>query len=292
VLPKNGGYGGWNGHRVYGSVPFLIDADYVAYLDDDNLVSPTQYANMLREVIRTKSKWGYCLRYLIDENSKRVGEDNCESLGSISHTVEGPGSYLIDTSCYLLDRDLAISAGPIWNARFRDPQGRPCPDRELCKALLQNAPHVAIRTHHLGYRLGSTALSVKPDFFIQGNQKFGYDFEKYQDIYIFHFSPKATANFLEARLKYHTRSFALEEWQMTLLRGLDGLHGGKFNLLNGFANQGNICENATVLVSLCNPGDIPLDLLKKRTDLRRIVYTLESPNVRHQGQWNVAFVWN
>jgi glycosyltransferase involved in cell wall biosynthesis len=290
VLPKNVGAGGWCGHRVYGSLPFLVDADYVAYLDDDNLVSPTQYAEMLREVIKTKSKWAYCLRYLIDENGNRTGDDNCESLGGICHSIDGPGEYLIDTSCYFMERELAIMAGPIWNTRFRDPQGRPNPDRELCKALLQGAPHVAIRKHLLGYRLGSTSLSVKPEFFIHGNRVFGYDFEKFQDIYIFHFSPKATADFLAARREYSKRSFALEEWQMTLMRALDGLNGGKFNLLNGFTNLNNIPENAVVLASLCNPGDLPLEFLKKRTDLRRLVYTLESPNVRHQGQWNVAFL--
>ncbi|AGE57550.1 glycosyl transferase [Acanthocystis turfacea Chlorella virus NTS-1] len=290
VLPKNIGYGGWNGHRVYGSLPFLIDADYVAYLDDDNIVSPTQYADMLRELIKTKSKWAYCLRYLIDESGNRVGEDNCESLGGISHTVEGPGAHLIDTSCYLLDRDLAILAGPVWNARFRDPEGRPEPDRELCKVLLQGAPHVAIRKHHLGYRLGSTGLSVKPEFFIHGNAMFGYDFEKYQDIYIFHFTPKATADLLAARRMYSQRSFALEEWQLGTMRGLDGLNGGKFNLLNGFTNINNIPENATVLVNMCNPGELPLEFLKKRQDLRRLVYTLESPNVRHQGQWSLGFL--
>jgi hypothetical protein len=74
------------------------------------------------------------------------------------------------------------------------------------------------------------------------------------------------------------------------MRGLDGLNGGKFNLLNGFANINNIPENATVLVSMCNPGELPLEILKKRQDLRRLVYTLESPNVRHQGQWSLAFL--
>lgn len=290
VLPKNVGYGGWNGHRVYGSVPFLIDADYIAYLDDDNVVSQTQYADLLREIVKTKSKWGYCLRYLMDSEGNRVGEDNCESLGGISHTVEGPGAYLIDTSCYLLDRDLAIMAGPIWNAKFRDSRGRPEPDRELCKTLLASAPYSVVRKHHLGYRLGSTSLSVKPEFFYFGNQTMGYDFEKFDDIYIFHFSHKATNDFLNARKQYSTRSFALDEWQMTLLRGLDGFNNGNFNLLNGFSNAPNIPENATVLVSLCNPGELPLDMLKERKDLRRIVYTLESPNIRHAGQWNITFL--
>jgi glycosyltransferase involved in cell wall biosynthesis len=287
VLPKNVGSGGWNGHRVFGSVPFLINADYVAYLDDDNIVDPKQYADLLRSIVANKTKWSYCLRYLMGADGNRVGEDNCESLGGISHAVYGPGNYLIDTSCYMIERDLAIAAGPIWNARFRDPEGRPEPDRELCKTLLMSAPHSVVRKHHLGYRLGSTTLSVKPEFFEQGNRTFGYDFEKFDDIYVFHFSQKATEDFLVARKEYGRRSFALDEWQLTLLRGLDGLHGGKYNLLNGFSNVPNIPEDAIVLVTMCNPGELPLEFLEKRKDLNRIVYTLESPNIRHAGQWSV-----
>ena len=286
VLPKNVGAGGWCGHRVYGSLPFLVDADYVTFLDDDNVVSPTQYADMLRGIIVNKAKWSYCLRYIMDADGKQLCLDNCESLGGISHSVDGPGNYLIDTSCYMIERDLAVAAGPIWNTRFRDPEGKPNPDRELCKTLLMSAPHVAIRKHHLGYRLGSTALSVRPEFFVRGNNFFGYDFEKFQDIYVFHFSQKATEDFLVARKQYGHQSFALAEWQMTLLRGLDGLNGGKYNLLNGFSNVPNIPESATVLVTLCNPGELPLEFLEKRKDLTRLVYTLESPNVRHAGQWS------
>ena len=45
-----------------------------------------------------------------------------------------------------------------------------------------------------------------------------------------------------------------------------------------------------MLVTLCNPGEIPLDFLKQRVDLNRIVYTLESPNIRHSGQWNAQWL--
>jgi hypothetical protein len=77
---------------------------------------------------------------------------------------------------------------------------------------------------------------------------------------------------------------------MTLLKGLDGLHGGKFNLLNGFSNYPNIPKSAVVLVTLCQPAEIPFDFLKQRQDLCRIVYTLESPNIRHAGQWNAQWL--
>lgn len=291
TLPKNVGSGGWNGHRMYGSIPWLVDSDYIAYLDDDNIVTPTHYSDLLRGIVKNpENKWAYCLRSLIDKDGNTIGYDNCESLGGISHTVAGRGDYLIDTSCYLIERDLAITLSPTWNAKFRDDRGRPEPDRELAKNLLMSAPHAVIRKHSLGYRIGSTGLSVSGNFFERGNQIFGYDFGKFEDIHIFHFSQKATEDFLVARHKYSQKSFSLDEWQMTLLRGLDGLNGGKFNLINGFTNFPNIPHGATVLVSLCNPGDVPLDFLAQRPDLHRIVYTLESPNIRHSGQWNAQWL--
>lgn len=291
VLPKNVGAGGWNGHKVYGSIPWLVESNYIAYLDDDNIVTPTHYSDLLRGIIENPgNKWAYCLRFLINEDGNLVGKDNCESLGGISHTVAGRSDYLIDTSCYLIERDLAITLAPTWNAKFRDDRGRPEPDRELCKNLLMSASYAVIRKHSLGYRIGSTGLSVSGNFFERGNRVFGYDFGKFEDIYIFHFSQKATENFMVARHKYHERSYALDEWQMTLLRGLDGLNGGKYNLINGYSNYPNIPHGATVLVSLCNPSEIPLDFLAQRLDLHKIVYTLESPNIRHQSQWNSSWL--
>lgn len=287
TLPQNVGSGGWNGHKVYGSVPWLVNADYISYLDDDNVVTPTHYSDLLRGIIKNpENKWAYCLRYLIDKDGNTIGKDNCESLGGISHTVAGRSDYLIDTSCYLIERDLAITLAPTWNAKFRDDRGRPEPDRELCKNLLMAAPYALVRKHSLGYRIGSTGLSVSGNFFERGNQMFGYDFGKFDDIYIFHFSQKATDDFMVARHKYHERSYALDEWQMGLLRKSDGLNGGKYNLINGYSNYPNIPHGATVFVSLCNPGEIPLDFLAQRPDLHKIVYTLESPNIRHQSQWN------
>lgn len=283
-LPQNVGADGWNGHRVYGSFPWLVDADFVAFLDDDNTVDPTHYARLAEACIKNKVPWAYSLRRIVDEDGKRVCDDNCESLGGISHTVLGPGDYLIDTSCYLVDRNLAVSASTAWNRKFRTP-GVLEADREFAQALLSSAPYVVVRKHSVAYRVGSTTRSVNANFFVKGNETFGYDFAAKSDLYVFHFSPKATKDFLSSRRK-NDRSYALDEWQPTLMRGLDA----RYNLIDGFSNCPNIPNGATVLVNLCNPGELPLDFFKQRGDLHKIVYTLESPNVRHQGQWNARWL--
>jgi hypothetical protein len=155
--------------------------------------------------------------------------------------------------------------------------------------LLATAPHAVVRKHSLGYRLGSTSISVKPEFFVHGNEMFGYDFAKHDDIYVFHFSPQATAAYLASR-KDRTRSHVLDEWQMTLMNGIDGYRGNGFNLIDGFSNYPNIPTGAVVLVTMCNANDVPVEFFKTRKDLRRIVYTLESPNFRHQSQWSKMFL--
>jgi hypothetical protein len=301
VLPYNVGAGGWCGHRVYGAWPWLVDADYVAFLDDDNTFDPGHLSGLLRAAVDAAGAaedgvaWAHSLRRIVDGEGRDVCVDACESLGGIAPTVCGPGDRLVDTSCYLLDRELALAASPAWNARFRDP-ARPNPDRALARALL-DVPHGVVRRHSVAYRAGSTADSVSPEFFLRGNAARALDFSR-PDLYVFHFSPRATTDALAAvrDLAAGTagRSRALDEWQMTLLRGL----AGRWNLLDGYACSGfvpgqaepapggHLPRGAAVLVTLCQPEQAPWGLLAQRADCWRIVYTLESPNVRHAGQWD------
>ena len=39
-LPENTGRNGWNGHRVYATMPLLSNADYILFLDEDNWFEP------------------------------------------------------------------------------------------------------------------------------------------------------------------------------------------------------------------------------------------------------------
>ena len=294
VLPRNVGAGGWNGHRVYAGIPPILDADFVCYLDDDNAVDPDHYRDLLSACLGNDTRWAHSLRRIVDRDGKRVCDDNCESLGGITHTVNGMGDYLIDTSCYMLRRDLAVDLAPVWNARFRDPD-REEPDRALCKALLSSSPGSVVRKHSLVYRVGSTDRSVTADFFRRGNAVRRHNFARHEDVYVFHFSAAATATYMKLRSETDGTSHALDEWQMTLWKGLDGAYGlpgdtQRFNLIDGYASAPNLPHGATVLVTMCHPEALPLGFLAERTDLRRIVYTLESPNVRHQKQWDVGFL--
>lgn len=286
-LPHNTGAGGWNGHRIYAALPALCDAHFVAFLDEDNEYDTDHLRHLVKAAAGAKVQWAHSLRRIVDQDGADVCPDNCESLGGITHTVCGRGDHLVDTSCFLLHRDLAIRTAHCWNVRARDPSGRE-PDRELTRALL-DTPHAVVRRHSVRYRVGSTGLSVRAPFFVDGNRRLGYDFARFRDVYVFHFSPETTRAFLECR-RDDTRSHALDEWQMSMLRGLDGRPGAppdeRFNLLDGYACADRIPPGAVVYVSMCMPDQVPWDLLRRRTDVWRVGYTAESPNIRHAKQWD------
>ena len=283
VLPENTGADGWNGHRIYGSFPFLVNATHVAYLDDDNTIDPQHVQNLARAIVKGgEGYWAHTLRRIVDSAGAVVCNDNCESLGGISHTICAQDDYLVDTSCYLIPRDLAIAAGPHWNAAFRS--GKPEADRQVAKFLLSSAPHAVVRDYSLAYRVDNTAKSVSADFFKKGNDVYRHDYKAKTDMYLFHFSKSATQAFFEKL--FSKQNHALDQWQPTLWRDLAETH----NLIDGFSNYPNIPPGATLLVAICNPGDLPLDFFAGRDDLRKIVYTLESPNIRHAAQWDRAFL--
>lgn len=283
VLPRNTGAGGWNGHRIYGAMPFLTDAHYVAFLDEDNWFLPEHLMGLMKHAKTNGYPWTFSLRAVYDaRNGQRfVAKDSCESLGNMAHTVLGPTDFLVDTSCMLLETRVAVEAGSAW---YQKERGH---DRAYTAHLLRKYPRISgVPRHTVCYTAGSTGNSVAPDFFQRGNDITGYDFEKKKTLYVFHFNPEATRAFFEKRQDL-TRSHALDEWQPTLLRDL----ARTWNLVDGYAVEPVIPPGATVYVSMCMPHQMPLETLRRRAgEIFRVGYTVESPNIRHREQWTDAFL--
>ncbi len=284
VLPFNTGKGGWNGHRIYASMPFLADAfEHVAFLDEDNWYDPDHLQNLQGTLTQDpRVEWAFSLRKIVDTEGNFVANDNCESLGTLCHTVLAWDDFLVDTSCYLLKTKLAQAAAMQWMRKAR-PEKDMEVDRALVRAL-RTRPHKSVPRHSVNYTASSSEASVQGDFFLRGNDILRYDFGRKPTLYIFHFNPEKTQQFLLCMHK-QDRSYALDEWQMTLLRGLTP----SYNLVNGYAMEALIPPGALVYVSLCHVQELPHNTLK-RTDVRRILYTIESPNIRHQQQWDEAFL--
>lgn len=161
---------GWYGHRVYSACSFLVNADLICYLDEDNWFEP-DHVKRLVEKIKDGADWAYSLRKIYDQNEKFVCEDNCESLGKWPVYFDDQ-VYHIDTSSFIVKRDIATSIGHSWYGQWGA-------DRQFFHNLkLQYPNYTCTNKHTLCYRLDnntgkgeSNPNSVGKDFFDKGNSQ-------------------------------------------------------------------------------------------------------------------------
>jgi len=168
TLPENTGAGGYNGHRIYAALPYLIDADYFIFLDEDNWVDPNHVESLVQA--SNGVDWCFSFRKITDQAGLYVCNDECESLG-LWPTCLNENEYFVDVGCYFLSKRIALQTAPIWYRRARHPQEQPEVDRLLISVLRQN--NLTYRTtglYTLNYRVGSRSDSVQTDFFRKGNE--------------------------------------------------------------------------------------------------------------------------
>lgn len=285
-LPFNVGAEGWNGHRAYAACTFLANSDYVCFLDEDNAFEPQHLSSMFRVMLKTEQQWCYSLRKIVGPDGSYICDDDCESLGCICPSVLSPQDWFVDVNCYVIKTSLAVEVAPLWYSKFRDPIKGEC-DRNIAQYLLRNHGSIhCSKAHSLRYRVGNTFRSVNARFFQEGNIKRGHRFNDLRmNVYLFHFNPNATALLLESNMQKN-KCFAFEEWQPTQLQHL----AGRVNLINGFECLSYIPQKSVILCNMCHPEELPLEWLRARPDCQRVVYTLESPNYRHQHQWSLSFL--
>lgn len=160
VLEENVGKG-WYGHRVFASVPCLMNVDYTLYLDEDNWILPHHVESLYRTLQDSKAQWAYSLRKIYSKEGTYLLDDHCESLG---HWTSYQNYEHIDTSCFFLPTAIARTFGPAWYGQWGA-------DRQFFAALRQHVPSYACsRQHTLCYRLAGNPGSVTGEFFQAGNQ--------------------------------------------------------------------------------------------------------------------------
>lgn len=152
---------GWYGHRVYSACSFLVNADIICYLDEDNWYE-SNHVEELVKVIKDGNDWAYSLRKIYDKQGEYLCEDNCESLGKwpvyFNHEV-----FHIDTSSFAVKRDVATRIGHAWYGQWGA-------DRQFFGAIKHHYPkYDCSRQHTLCYRLDGNPNSVTKEFFDQGN---------------------------------------------------------------------------------------------------------------------------
>jgi glycosyltransferase involved in cell wall biosynthesis len=166
---------GWYGHRVYAACSFLVNADIICYLDEDNWYEPNHVEELVK-AIQTGAQWAYSLRKIYDKHGNYICDDNCESLGKWPIYFNND-AYHIDTSSFAVRRDVAVNIGHAWYGQWGA-------DRQFFSNLKKFFPNFECTGNHsLCYRLDGNANSVKKDFFEDGNK---YTKEKYQGNYPWH----------------------------------------------------------------------------------------------------------
>ena len=177
-LPNNTGHSQYNGHRIYGAVPYLVDSDYVMFLDEDNYIDPTHVETLVK--VCETNDWAFSLRKIIDKDSNFVCFDDCENLGKWP-TCLNEEELFVDVGAYFLPTPIAIQISPLWYRRARHPDEQPEVDRIIMQTLLEfDWSYDTNGKYTLNYRVGNREDSVKADFFHWGNAKMK---KKYPDSY-------------------------------------------------------------------------------------------------------------
>lgn len=161
ILEENVGKG-WYGHRVYAACSFLVNADIICYLDEDNWIEPNHVESLV-EIIRKGNDWAYSLRNIYNKDGKYLCQDNCESLGKWPVYFDEK-TYHIDTSSFAIKQDVAVRVGHSWYGKWGA-------DRQFFHTLKKHFPKFDCnRNYTLNYRLDGNENSVKEDFFTKGNE--------------------------------------------------------------------------------------------------------------------------
>ena len=163
---------GWYGHRVYAACSFLVNADVICYLDEDNWIEPNHVEELVK-VLQEGNQWAYSLRKIYNKDGEYLCEDNCESLGKWP-VYFNDEVFHIDTSSFAVRRDVAVSIGHAWYGQWGA-------DRQFFNNLKRHFPkYECSNQYSLSYRLDGNPNSVTFEFFQKGNEE---NSKKYDSVF-------------------------------------------------------------------------------------------------------------
>jgi glycosyltransferase involved in cell wall biosynthesis len=166
-VPYNTGHSGYNGHRIYAAYSYLVDGDFLCFLDEDNWYENTHIESLV-ELIRQGNEWAYSLRRIVSQDGQYICNDDCESLGKWDSVL---GDKFIDVNCFMIPRNAAIGFSPYWYRRARHPNEQPEVDRILSPFMMHNFKKFDTNGQYsVNYRVASRVDSVQDSFFIKGNE--------------------------------------------------------------------------------------------------------------------------
>lgn len=166
VVPWNTGAKGFNGQRIYASIPHLVNSDYVFFLDEDNWYEPDHVKTLVQTIEDQKLDWAHSFRKIYTEDKTYVAADLCESLGKwpIYFSHDNP-QYLVDTSSFAFKREFIQATCHRWHS------GAWGEDRRYLYSIMNQSKWNSSCQHTLCYRLDGNPKSVTKEFFFEGNKK-------------------------------------------------------------------------------------------------------------------------
>jgi glycosyltransferase involved in cell wall biosynthesis len=160
-LSENTGKNGNNGHRIYSAFSFLINTDYICYLDQDCFYEPNHVKECVQTLEKNNLDWCYSLRNIVNVNGDFVCRDNCEALGEYNPVFD---YNLVDTNCYFLKTAVAQWVSPSWIGSWGH-------DRRYFSALTNTFKRYAgTGKYTVNYRMGGRENRVREDFFLHWNE--------------------------------------------------------------------------------------------------------------------------
>jgi glycosyltransferase involved in cell wall biosynthesis len=168
TLPWNTGADRWNGHRIFAAFGFLVNEDYVLFLDDDNWFDANHVSSLVSCIEENHLDWAYSMRKIYSVSKHFICLDNCESIGEwppFSGRIN-----LVDTSCYCLKKEVLLNAGFAWMQKYFG-------DRTFYNQARKMYPNFRTTSQYTtNYRIGNEEKET--DFFLRGN---AFMVEKYDN---------------------------------------------------------------------------------------------------------------
>jgi glycosyltransferase involved in cell wall biosynthesis len=201
-LPFNTGANRYFGHKIYASISQLARGDYVIFLDEDNYLETNHILSLYHLVTARNLQWCFCLRKIVDHDSRYLCNDDCESLGFLHHAFYDETIYMIDTNCMCVSKDVLIKTSPIWNRPGYDNDNDP--DRVFSRLLMEKFKNYdCTYLYTVNYRISMNRdSSVNANLFFTGNQAILNDYgvipwSKKNRVVVRHHDEQHTKNFIK-----------------------------------------------------------------------------------------------
>jgi hypothetical protein len=104
---------------MYGASCFLVDTDYVTFLDEDNALDADHVSATLAALAAAPGgppEWAHSLRKIYDNEGTFVCVDAVDSLGTLAPTAHDPAGQrrFVDTNNMVVRRDIAPLVAHGW----------------------------------------------------------------------------------------------------------------------------------------------------------------------------------